>query len=135
MRASVIIPAAGLGRRMRGFPQDRVPCNQVLRDEVGKRKPFILLGAKPILSYALDVFKRVSAVKEIILVVNKKDLKLAGRFFPGVKIAAGGSRRQDSVYNGLKAAGKDCDIVLFHDGVRPFATKAIIEKAIKAAAA
>jgi len=118
IKASVIIPAAGLGSRMKGF---------------SGKKPFILLDGQPILSYAFDVFKKVSAVKEIILVVNKKDLNLAKRHFPGVKIVAGGARRKDSVYNGLKALGKGCDIVLIHDGVRPFVTKEIILNSIKAA--
>jgi len=120
MRASVIIPAAGLGKRMKGF---------------GKRKPFILLCGRPVLSYALDIFKRVSVVKEIILVVNKKDLKLAKKYFEKgiVKVIKGGKERKDSVYNAIKALNKNSEIILIHDGVRPFVTKEIILNSIKAA--
>jgi 2-C-methyl-D-erythritol 4-phosphate cytidylyltransferase len=35
-------------------------------------------------------------------------------------VVIGGARRQDSVYNGLKAIETDDGIVLIHDGVRPF---------------
>lgn len=46
------------------------------------------------------------------------------------KIVAGGDERYDSVYNGLIEA-KGSDIVLIHDGVRPFVSKETIENAIK----
>jgi len=117
---SVIIPAAGLGKRMKGFP---------------KRKPFILLGAKPIISRTLDVFKGISSVKEIILVVNKKDLKSAKKFLHNgiVKVIEGGKHRKDSVYNGIKAVDKSSDFVIIHDGVRPFVSKKIVLDSIKTA--
>lgn len=141
-RVSVIIPAAGSNKRMnppgriKGFPQDRVPCKQVLRDEVGKRKPFILLAGKPVVAHALDVFRKIKSVKEIILVVNKKDLKTAKRFFSAaaVKIIQGASARSGSVFNGLKIVDKNCNIVLIHDGVRPFVTRDIVTRSIRAAA-
>jgi 2-C-methyl-D-erythritol 4-phosphate cytidylyltransferase len=118
---SVIIPAAGLGKRMKGF---------------GKRKPFIYLGKKPIIQHTLDIFKKISPVKEIILVVNKKDLNLARKHLQRgmVSVIEGGAQRKDSVYNGIKAIRKDSDIVLIHDGVRPLVTKAIVMDSIKAAA-
>jgi len=117
---SVIIPAAGSGKRMKGFL---------------KRKPFIHLCGKPVISHTLNVFKGIPAVKEIILVVNKKDLNQAKKYFRRgiVKVIEGGSERKDSVYNGIKAIQKDPDIILIHDGVRPFVTKAIITDSIKQA--
>ena len=47
-----------------------------------------------------------------------------------LKIVVGGKERQDSVYNGLKAID-DCEIVLIHDGARPFVTFEIIENGIR----
>ena len=38
-----------------------------------------------------------------------------------VRYALGGAEREDSVYNGLMAASSDADIVMVHDGSRPFA--------------
>lgn len=120
LRISVIIPAAGLSRRMKGF---------------SKRKPFILLCGKPVISYTLDVFKKINSVKEIILAVNRKDLKAAINYFQTgiIKVIEGGSQRKDSVYNGIKSLDKKCDIVLIHDGVRPFVNKEIVLKSALAA--
>ncbi len=47
------------------------------------------------------------------------------------KIVPGGKERQDSVYNGLKAVSKDCEVVLIHDAARPFVTSDIIENGIR----
>ncbi len=47
------------------------------------------------------------------------------------KIVPGGKERQDSVYNGLKAVSKNCDVVLIHDAARPFVTSDIIENGIR----
>ena len=126
MRVSVIIPAAGLGKRMN--PHGRVKG-------FSKRKPFILLDKKPVIWHVLDIFKNIGLIKEIILVVNKKDLVAAKKYFesPVVKIVEGGLERKDSVYNGIKALDKENDIVLIHDGVRPFVTKEIILNSIRAA--
>ena len=43
--------------------------------------------------------------------------------FKNVKIAYGGNERQDSVYNGLKILDEKCEIVLIHDGARPFVNR------------
>ena len=53
--------------------------------------------------------------------------------FKNVKIAYGGKERQDSVYNGLKLLDEKCDVVLIHDGARPFVSDKIIDKSIEEA--
>jgi 2-C-methyl-D-erythritol 4-phosphate cytidylyltransferase len=63
-------------------------------------------------------------LKEII---EKYKLKKVSQIIPG------GKRRQDSVKNGMDALPKDEDIVVIHDGVRPFVTKNMIEDSIHAA--
>ena len=47
-----------------------------------------------------------------------------------MKVVIGGRLRQDSVRNGLEAIEKPCDIVVIHDGARPFIAPAFIEKGI-----
>jgi 2-C-methyl-D-erythritol 4-phosphate cytidylyltransferase len=49
------------------------------------------------------------------------------------QIVPGGKRRQDSVKNGIGALSKDVEVVVLHDGVRPFVTKAMIEESIHSA--
>ena len=46
------------------------------------------------------------------------------------KIVEGGKERQDSVYNGLLSLN-ETDIVLIHDGARPFVSNKVIEDGIK----
>ena len=47
---------------------------------------------------------------------------------------AGGERRQDSVANAFRAAGAASDIIVIHDGARPFASADLISRTIDAAA-
>jgi 2-C-methyl-D-erythritol 4-phosphate cytidylyltransferase len=119
-----IIVAAGKGKRMgRGY-----------------NKQYILLADKPIVAHTIEVFENMDLIDEIILVVGrgetdlaKKDIIYKYNLKKVVKIVEGGTERQDSVYNGLKAIDGNCNIVLIHDGARPFVTDSIIEKSIKAA--
>ena len=53
--------------------------------------------------------------------------------FRDIKIAYGGKERQDSIYNGLKKLDSNSDIVLIHDGARPFVSHAIINETIQVA--
>ena len=124
MKISVIIAAAGKGKRM----------------GKGYNKQYILLGDKPIVAHTIEVFENMDLIDEIILVVGKgetgsaeKDIIYKYNFKKVVKIVEGGAERGDSVYNGLKAVNTDCDIVLVHDGVRPFIAENIIEKSIETA--
>ena len=64
-----------------------------------------------------------SSTKENIL--EKYNLKVDN-------IVIGGTERQDSVYNGLKSLeDTNTDIVLIHDGARPFISDRIIDDGIK----
>jgi 2-C-methyl-D-erythritol 4-phosphate cytidylyltransferase len=49
------------------------------------------------------------------------------------QIVPGGKRRQDSVRNGIEALSRDVDVVVIHDGVRPFVTREMIEESIHTA--
>ncbi|MBU5678162.1 2-C-methyl-D-erythritol 4-phosphate cytidylyltransferase [Alkaliphilus sp. MSJ-5] len=124
LKTSAIIVAAGKGRRM------------------GREynKQYILLGNKPIVAHTIEVFEDSSLIDEIILVVGKGEVDLVKQiiiekynFKKVISIVEGGERRQDSVYNGLRAIDNNCNIVLIHDGARPFITNNIIEEGIEVA--
>ena len=122
MKVSAIIPAAGLGVRM----GSNVP------------KQFLLLDGKPILHHALSVLNQCSIVDEIVLVVSEKEITKARQEFQGshpkvTKVIAGGKERQDSVGNGLQSLDSETDIVVIHDGVRPFVSPDLIRETIEAA--
>ena len=121
MKITAIIPAAGFGRRMGGA----VP------------KQFMYLAGRPILDYILTAFEDHGGVESVILTVPEEEVETVTekcKAFAIVKqVIAGGEQRQDSVYNGLKSIEKGTDLVIVHDGVRPFLTVEMIESVIKAA--
>ncbi|TYP48152.1 2-C-methyl-D-erythritol 4-phosphate cytidylyltransferase [Thermosediminibacter litoriperuensis] len=123
MKIAAVIAAGGRGRRM----------NSTLS------KQFLMLKGRPILYYTLSTFETLAEIEEIILVVGPSDIVHAEREilipyrFKKVKLVEGGQERQDSVYNGLRSCSPQTDIVVIHDGVRPFVTKKIIIDSIEAA--
>ena len=120
----VLIPAGGVGLRLGG----RTP------------KQFLRIGEATILATTLRHFTRHPAVRAIVIAAPAAHLartrqataRLRGR--PEVKIVEGGATRQESVWRALQAAPSDAEIVLVHDAVRPFITRALID-AIRTAAA
>ena len=101
-------------------------------------KQFLHLDGKPILSHTLEVFQKSGLVDSVILAVPANELAQTRAQWlnnpPLVKkIIAGGKQRQDSVCNGFREIDADTDIVLVHDGVRPFITVEMIEATVKAA--
>lgn len=106
-----VIPAAGSGSRL----------------GTGVRKQFFPLKGKPILVHTIQRFEQCSDVDEIAVavpeeaIVEAESLISRYRLHKVSKIVAGGDKRQDSVFSVLKRLTlKPTDIVLVHDGVRPF---------------
>lgn len=123
MKLTAVVAAAGLGRRLK----KQVP------------KLFVKIGGKEILLRTLEVLSSSKFVNEIIVVANKKSITavkklVSQRRLKKIKdVVAGGSRRQDSVKEGLKRLSLDTDFVLVHDAARPFIDTKTISKVISAA--
>ena len=124
MKADAIIVAAGKGQR---FTE-------------GKKKQFLPLAGKPILAHTLDKFEACPLIRSVLLVVAQEDatpcLKEIVERYHYRKISQvvpGGRERQDSVKHGMDALPRDADIVVIHDGVRPFVTREMIEESIQTA--
>ena len=103
-------------------------------------KQYLNLGGIPLLVLSLNVLQRIPSIREIILSVPEHDKDYCWRDIVkpfGLKkvtqIVTGGQRRQDSVRNGLFAISDPPDLVLVHDGVRPFIQADIVEKSIACA--
>lgn len=117
---SAVVLAGGRGKRM-GSVQS---------------KQYIDLNGKPILYYTLKQFIKNDSIDKIVLVIpedekdycKKQVLDKYGLIIDS--IVFGGKERQDSVYNALVQV-EGSDIVLIHDGARPFASQRIINDAIK----
>lgn len=104
----------------------------------GYNKQYIILKDKPIVAHTIKVFEESNLIDEIILVVGKGEVKKAEEdiikkynFKKLTNVIEGGKERYDSVFNGLRATNKECNIVLVHDGARPFVTEDIIKDGIK----
>lgn len=82
---------------------------------------------KEVIKYTIEAFEKAD-VDEIIISANKSIIPELSSMF-NHKITEGGSTRQASVYNGLKAIEKS-DFVLIHDGARPVITPEIINRTI-----
>jgi len=102
------------------------------------KKQYMMLQGKPLIYYSLHTFCE-SSVDEVILVTSPEDEEYCRKeiiekynLHKVKTIAYSGRERYESVYNGLKKA-EGADIVLVHDGVRPFVTVDMIERSIKAA--
>jgi 2-C-methyl-D-erythritol 4-phosphate cytidylyltransferase len=101
----------------------------------GINKLFASLRGKPLLAWSVDTCQGYGLVQQIVLVLNDKDLargqKLKDeRDWSKVTLCRGGTRRQDSVREGLRRI-RDCDWVMIHDGARPFLTPDLIEDGLK----
>ena len=108
---SAIVLAGGRGKRM----------------NYHKSKQFIEIKGKPVLVYTLEKFIYNKSIDEVILVLPEDEVDYCIKVD---RIVIGGKERQDSVFNALEAMEK-ANIVLIHDGARPFISEKIIEEGIK----
>lgn len=117
---SAIILAGGKGKRMGA--------------KISKQ--YIELNGKPILYYTLKRFTACKEIDKIILVLPKDEIEYCNKeilekySLKVDMIVEGGKERQDSVYNALQKIN-DSEIVLIHDGARPFVSEEIIKDGIK----
>ena len=110
---TVIVPAAGAGRRM-GF---------------GKNKAFITIRDVPLLVLCMKMLAETGMVRRVIVVTRAWEITETDRmlkeyqpdFFPDInwQVTAGGRERQDSVANGLALVTDENGYVAVHDGAGP----------------
>ncbi|MTJ80740.1 MAG: bifunctional 2-C-methyl-D-erythritol 4-phosphate cytidylyltransferase/2-C-methyl-D-erythritol 2,4-cyclodiphosphate synthase [Telmatospirillum sp.] len=122
-RCVALVVAAGRGSRFGG----ELP------------KQWCDLHGRPVLRHSLAAFAAHPGVDAVRVVIHPDDRAFYDRAAAGLNLGepvAGGPTRQDSVRLGLEALEKDgCDIVLIHDGARPFVDAGVISRVIAALAA
>lgn len=125
MRVIVLVPAAGTGSRMGAVVN----------------KQYLTLADRPVLARTLNLFDAHPAVDRIHVISPAAEIDYCQRevveryaITKVASIVAGGAERQDSVRNGLLACGAATDdIVLIHDGARPFFPAELIPAVVAAA--
>lgn len=125
--AIAIILAGGSGSRM--------------NSDVAKQ--YMLLKDKEVLYYSLKTFQDSDKISHIILVTRSEDKEYCENnivnkygFDKVRKICVGGKERYNSVYNGLRLVEElshdiKNEIVLIHDGARPFVTHKMIDESVE----
>ncbi len=117
---SVIIPAAGSGRRMGG----------------GTAKQFLPLRGEPVLVRTVRRFSECPLVDEIVIAAGDVEATraLVGHMPKVTRIVQGGAERQDSVWAALQAVHSRPRIVAVHDAARPLLTADVLKGVLQAAA-
>jgi 2-C-methyl-D-erythritol 4-phosphate cytidylyltransferase/2-C-methyl-D-erythritol 2,4-cyclodiphosphate synthase len=126
MSVAALIVAAGRGSRAgEGLPKQYRP-----------------LAGSPVLTRTLEVFLTHPGIDRTIVVIHPADREFYDASVDAlppslakslVPCAFGGETRQDSVRQGLVSlATTRPDVVLVHDGARPFVSPALIDRAIEA---
>jgi len=108
----------------------------------GTNKLFFKIKGKPLIFYTLHQITKHSQIQKIILVAKKENFPRLSFLIKKYKlkkismIVEGGRKRQDSVFNGLKAVqqlkAKQKDLVLIHNGANPLVSSKEITQTIKA---
>ncbi|XP_029306995.1 D-ribitol-5-phosphate cytidylyltransferase [Cottoperca gobio] len=128
---SVVLPAGGTGERT-GLQTPKQFCS--------------FLG-RPLISYTIQAFERVSWIQSIVVVVAKESINLMTDIVQHfqhtkVRVVPGGSTRHRSICNGVLALGEEGEerpaadrpkVVIIHDAVRPFVEEDFLYKIAMAA--
>lgn len=111
MRTGMVVLAGGIGKRI-GRP---VP------------KQFLLLGGKPLIVHVLEKARAIDDIERVVITCPADHLDATRELLEnhrlGDKFACilGGTSRQESVYQGLRALD-GFDSVIIHEAVRPLVT-------------
>ena len=120
---AVVIPAGGVGLRL------------------GRRTPkqFLAVGGEPVLVRTVGHFARHPGVAAIVVAAPAAHLARTRRLIgplgrrATVAVVAGGATRQESVARALAAVPEDAELIVVHDAVRPFVTRALVDAVVGAA--
>ena len=137
MRVIVIIPAAGLGTRMAASHSGK--ASQPAKPITSKQ--FYELNGLPILIHTLRRFANCPQMDSIVVALRGNEIapfqvRLNKEpYATKVELVEGGENRQESVARAIAHIAERTntdDVVLVHDGVRPFVTETVIRAVIQA---
>jgi len=117
LKAAVLLTAAGFSRRM----------------GTETKKEFLKINGKFVLQMALEAFTSLNLFSNFVIVLPQAEIEngrdILSSFSESFSLffVSGGASRQKSVYNGLLALESiSPDIVLIHDGARPWISRSVI---------
>jgi 2-C-methyl-D-erythritol 4-phosphate cytidylyltransferase len=117
-----------------------VAAGQGVRMGTARRKQYLELNGSPVLIHTLRAFDQCPGIRSILVVVPPTEIDFCQKeIIPAAclnchaELIAGGSCRQESVFNGLQCLGDTRGVVLIHDGVRPLVSSELIDACIRGA--
>ncbi|MQT14045.1 bifunctional 2-C-methyl-D-erythritol 4-phosphate cytidylyltransferase/2-C-methyl-D-erythritol 2,4-cyclodiphosphate synthase [Segnochrobactrum spirostomi] len=121
-RTALLVVAAGRGTR-------------AARHAVAMPKQYVPIGGRPVLAETLATLSAHPRISRTIVVIHPDDMESYHAASHGIagldEPVTGGATRQLSVLAGLERLADDPpDMVLIHDGVRPFCPPEVIERVI-----
>ena len=120
-RVGAVVVAAGESSRMQGIDKIFYPLNGI-----------------PLVWHSISVLRAYPPVNDIVLVTSGGSIAQAEALVAeqnaatAVSVCEGGERRQDSVLLGIERLG-DCELVIVHDGARPFISAELLDVGISIA--
>ncbi len=120
---AVIIAAAGSSTRM----------------GAGIDKQFVMLNGQPVLWHTLNVFIQLPQVRQLLVTVSPGNAERVAALLQTTvtdipwQIVPGGAERQYSVQNALNRVDSSMDLVMVHDGARPFVEKDCVLESMRLA--
>ena len=120
-RVGAVVVAAGASQRMQGVD-----------------KIFYPLDGMPLIWHSISSLLAHPSISDIVLVTSKgnitraEDLVASESSAGNVTVREGGERRQDSVLLGLDNLD-GCELVVVHDGARPFISSELLDRGISGA--
>ena len=125
MQVSAIVLAAGAGRRFGG----------------AVAKAYLPIAGRPLVLRTLDRMFAAKTVTQVVLVVATDEMTRCRALLDADSalrdrhclLQAGGATRQQSAKRGLERVAATTDIVIIHDGARPFVSAALIDRCVECA--
>lgn len=119
--AGAVIAAGGMAQRMQGI------------DKQG-----LCIGGIPVLVRSILAMDALEQIREIVVVARPEMFAQIEGWrhqyqLPPFVLTAGGATRQQSVLAGVEKLSDKVEYVAIHDGARPFADKALVERCLQAA--
>lgn len=120
LKVGAVVVAAGQSSRMGGVD-----------------KIFSLIGNTPLIVRTLSQLQDIPEIDVISLVTSSANIDECNRLVEAhelkkvFEVIVGGARRQDSVKSGLDAL-VDCDVIMIHDGARPFVDRDMVLRGLEA---
>jgi len=102
----------------------------------GQRKQLVELAGKPLAQWSLEIFAESDDVTHVVIACEPDERASFERLARQVvrrkllAIVDGGARRQDSVFAALRAIDRSVDIIIVHDGARPFLTASLLHDVV-----